>query len=334
MRLHDSNEDKYVAYIHGYSSKVINIKVPKGQTAQINLLFVNSGMPLNTEVLIELGEGAKLNLFELYQSSSKTVSSLGVIHEATLEKDAQVEINALHNENENTVVLGFLKNKSGEGSHLRFNSVYNGGSNTRVRNYVDANGLKSNVDVNEIVFGSSAQKFDVNTFIINEGKDTNASLDSKAALMDTSFCILKGYAKVLKGANKARSYVHERGILLDRGAKVVGLPDMSVSENDVKATHSSATAPIDPESVFYMMSKGIDENGVRKLLVTGFFSGSIVKISNELMREASMALILNKLERKKFGEAPKIDQNELLVTASDVAERDIFKGHYKYRGAE
>ena len=96
--------------------------------------------------------------------------------------------------------------------------------------------------------------------------------------MDKSFCIMKGFAKIEKGATKAKSYVHERGILLDRGARVNGLPDMSVDENDVKATHSSATAPVDPESVFYLMSKGIDEIGVRKLLVTGFFANSISKM--------------------------------------------------------
>ena len=169
------------------------------------------------------------------------------------------------------------------------------------------------------------------TYIVNRGAHTSASLESKAALMDRSFCIMKGFAKIEKGATKAKSYVHERGILLDKGAKVDGLPDMSVDENDVKATHSSATAPVDPESVFYLMSKGIDEVGVRKLLVSGFFSNSMAKVQSSIMRELSMSVINSKLETKTYGAMPKIDARNLWVTA-ETGESDMFKGHYKYRG--
>ena len=152
--------------------------------------------------------------------------------------------------------------------------------------------------------------------------------------MDSSFCILKGFAKINKGATKAKSYVHERGILLDKNAKVYGLPDMSVDENDVKATHSSATSPVDPESVFYLMTKGIDEIGVRKLLVTGFFAESLSKMHNSIMKELSMSLINTKLETKVYGGAPKLDARNIWVGATDTGDVDMFKGHYKYRGAE
>jgi len=106
---------------------------------------------------------------------------------------------------------------------------------------------------------------------------------------------------------------------------------MSVDENDVKATHSSATAPVDPESVFYLMSKGIDEIGVRRLLVSGFFSNSMAKVQSSIMRELSMSVINSKLETKSYGAMPKIDARNLWITA-DAGESDMFKGHYKYRG--
>ena len=148
--------------------------------------------------------------------------------------------------------------------------------------------------------------------------------------MDSSFCLLKGYAKVLKGASGSRSYVHERGILLDKGARVDGLPDMSVDENDVKATHSSATAPVDPEAVFYLMSKSIDELGVKKLIVSGFLSESISKMHSEAARRLAISLVNSKLESKEFGHVPKVDQQSLWEFGEE-SEKDMFLGHYKYR---
>ena len=80
---------------------------------------------------------------------------------------------------------------------------------------------------------------------------------------------------------------------------------MSVDESEVKATHSSATSPIDPETVFYLMSKGIPELGVRKLIVSGFLGESISKMHNDRARELAIALINHKLETKEFGSMPR-----------------------------
>jgi Fe-S cluster assembly scaffold protein SufB len=298
--MHGSAEDKYAAFINTYSKSTLFVDVPEGMHAKVNLRFIATGAPLNTRVVISLGKDARLNLLELYESAPSN-AVIGVMHEARLQDSAFAEINSLHNENANTVVLCFFKDRLGAGSSLRFNSVYNGGSHVRVRNSVEAGERNSSAEVNELVFGSAAQKFDINTRIVNAAPDTGTSLQSRAALMDTSLCMLKGFAQVVKGAKRSNSYIHERGILLDRGARIDSLPDMSVDENNVKATHSSATAPIGTEEVFYLMSKGMDDKRVRKLIVNGFFAGSIEKIENAAMREMTMSLINEKLETNDFG---------------------------------
>ena len=329
--MHRTNEDKYVAYIGAFADKCVIVDVPDGEKASINMLMLNSAKPLNVRLFVNVGNNSALNVFQYFGSETSAPSVLGTIHEIRIGAGSEMEINALHNENSDTVNLSFTKNVIGEDSQLRLNAVYCGASHTRVRNVIEATEKGSRVDANEIVFGSSEQKFDISTRIINRGAHTSASLESKAALMDRSFCIMKGFAKIEKGATKAKSYVHERGILLDKGAKVDGLPDMSVDENDVKATHSSAMAPIDPESVFYLMSKGIDELGVRSLLVSGFFSNSMAKVQSNIMKELSMSLINSKLETKAYGAIPKINTRNIWIT-QDASEDDMFKGHYKYRG--
>jgi Fe-S cluster assembly protein SufD len=330
--MYQNKEDKYFSYIHALSKECVFIEVPDGKNEKINILALASNIPLNTIIFLKVGNNSKLNIFEYFGSAaSELPSSLGIIHEIDIANDSDVEVNALHNENSNTISLNFSKNRVGDNSHLKINAVYAGALQTRVRNFVEATGKASNVNVNEIVFGSGEQKFDINTYIINKGEHTTASLESKAALMDKSFCILKGFAKIEKGAHNAKSYVHERGINLDPTAKIYGLPDMSVDENDVKATHSSATSPIDPESVFYLMSKGISTDGVRKLLISGFFASSIEKMNDNVMRELSFSLISDKLETRRYGVMPEMTTRNVWV-ASKSGEEDMFKGHYKYRG--
>jgi Fe-S cluster assembly scaffold protein SufB len=117
--------------------------------------------------------------------------------------------------------------------------------------------------------------------------------------MDTSLCILKGFAKIANGATMSSSYIKERSILLDKGTRVDSLPDMSVDENDVKAAHSSATAPISEDEMFYLMSKGIDAIQAKRLIVNGFFSEYTKAIGNGAMNEVTGAMINEKFEKRK-----------------------------------
>ena len=327
--LHESGDDKYTAFVNAYSKRAISVNVPKGERREIKLLFLNHDQPLLSHVFMNADEGAKARVVEFYASTAAKSSAMATIHEITSGNNSNFEIDAVHNENSLTTLLSFCRNTMGDNSSLRFNTFYNGSQLGRIRNVMSASSQTSHVEVNEVVLGSGVQKFDIATQILNKGRDSNASLESKAVMMGSSFCLLKGFAKVLKGASGARSYVHERGVLLNKGARIDGLPDMSVEESEVKATHSSATAPVDEENVFYLMSRGIPEIGVRKLVVSGFLGEGISKMHSGAARDMAINLINHKLETKEFGAIPQANKSAWMF--SEEKSGDMFMGHYKYR---
>ncbi|MDE1869573.1 MAG: SufD family Fe-S cluster assembly protein [Candidatus Micrarchaeota archaeon] len=327
-----SSEDKIAAFLQAYSSRTVIIDVPKGTTAKLNLLFVNTTSPLPVQVLVKIGEGAKLNLFECYTSSTTDQSLLGALHEITAEKYAAAEINIVHNEDKNTLALGWAKIRGGERSNVKVNFVYCGGTFTRARNKVDSCGLEADAEVNELIVSAGEQKMDISTNVINTAKNSNAVLESKAVLMDKSVCLLKGYASILKDAAGSRSYVNERGIVLDKTAHLDSIPSMSIGNSDVKATHSSATAPIDEESIFYLMSRGASEIEAKKMVINGFIAGIIGKIDDVMVREIVASIINEKVTTKEFGTMPKVTTESLWLAGTVQKSSSIFKGHYKYRG--
>lgn len=151
-QLHNSDEDKYVAYINSRSERPVVVDVPDGKSANINILVLGSNRPLSTKIFIKVGKGSKLNLFEYYGSIADERTSLGTIHEIYSGDDSNVELNAIHNENSNTLCLAFCKNKAGERSHTKFNSIYIGAAHTRVRNTLGTEGRESKIELNEIIF--------------------------------------------------------------------------------------------------------------------------------------------------------------------------------------
>ncbi|MCL5430626.1 MAG: SufD family Fe-S cluster assembly protein [Candidatus Marsarchaeota archaeon] len=328
-KMHNSNEDRLVAFMHAYSRHFVFIEVPEGETAHVNLLFANIDAPLTAQVLINVGRGATLDLFEWNASKTKSQSLLGVMHEIRLESHSKADVNIVHNEDNNTWLLNHTKGKLNDNSVLNANYVYNGGCNSRAKNEFDAFGYSANSRIIEMIMGSREQKFDINTVITNTGEGTVSDLESKASGSNNSGSILKGFANVGDNARNSKSFVNERGLLLDKSAYIISIPGMSINNANVKATHSSATAPVDEDSMFYMMSRGTDAITAKRLLVAGFFAGSIAKISNPLVREVASSLMCEKINTGTFGNIPKLDTSALWIGHSYGG--DMFEGHYKYR---
>lgn len=327
-----SSEDKLAAFLQAYSKRIIKIEVGNGEKAKLNILFVNTTLPLSVQVLVNTAENSSLELFEYYTSSASEKSLMGSLHEIKAGKYSNSEINIVHNEDKNTMVIGWSKIKGDEKSNSKINFVYNGGTFTRSRNKADAIGHEGNVEVNELIVSAGDQKMDIASNVINTAQNTNAILESKAVLMDRSVCLLKGYASILDNAAGSRSYVNERGIVLDKTAHLDSIPSMSISNSDVKATHSSATAPLDEESVFYLMSRGASEIESKKMIVSGFIAGMIGKINDVMVREIAASIINEKVTTKNFGTIPKVTTESMWLSGSVQKSSSIFKGHYKYRG--
>lgn len=327
-----SSEDKLAAFLQAYSKRIIKIEIGKGEKAKLNILFVNTTLPLSVQVLVNAAESSSLELFEYYTSSASEKSLMGSLHEIKAGKYSNSEINIVHNEDKNTMVIGWSKIKGEEKSNSKINFVYNGGTFTRSRNKADVIGHEGNVEVNELIVSAGDQKMDIASNVINTAKNTNAVLESKAVLMDRSVCLLKGYASILDNAAGSRSYVNERGIVLDKTAHLDSIPSMSISNSDVKATHSSATAPLDEESVFYLMSRGANEIESKKMIVSGFIAGMIGKINDVMVREIAASIINEKVTTRNFGTIPKVTTESMWLSGSVQKSSSIFKGHYKYRG--
>jgi Fe-S cluster assembly scaffold protein SufB len=330
-KMFKSSDDRGVAFIHAYSKNIVLINVPAGKKADLRILFVNTDVPLATQVLIDVGRESVLNIFEWYASKTSRPSLSGVLHEVRAGDYAKTEISLVHNEDAKTQVMAFAKGFAKENASLKMNFVYNGGLSVKARNEISTAGYSAKSDAIEIVMGSAEQKFDINTIIANVGRDTVSDLDSRAVLLDRSVCILKGFANVGENASGSRSFVNERGILLDKRAYMSSIPGMSINNSNVKATHSSATAPIEEDLLFYIMSKGVDETVAKRLIVSGFLSSSIAKMESPLVKEAVASLMHEKVNNKVFGVAPKLDISNIWFDPRASQAQGMFEGHYKYR---
>lgn len=312
-KLFKSTDDKLAAYSNANAKRFILIDTKDGKTEKFNLLFINEGN-LPVQVIAKAGKRSKIELVEIYVSSSDRKSTIVALNEILAGEEAEVELNVLHNEGKNTNVVSLCKGATSNGSKVRANFVFNGGLLTKSKNIIDSSGEGCEVDIKEIAFGNNEQRFDLSTSMANTTPRSTARLESGTVLDGRSQCMLKGYAKVVNGAKGCFSKITERGILLSMDAHVDALPDMSIDySNEVKAAHSAATAPLDKEAMFYLMSRGLEEERARKVFITAFIAKYLSNMRSGIASEVAMSLMLEKLERGTFGEMPDVTSRGIWI---------------------
>ncbi|MCI4358224.1 MAG: SufD family Fe-S cluster assembly protein [Thermoplasmata archaeon] len=147
-----------------------------------------------------------------------------------------------------------------------------GGFRTKLRNRSFLSGNGSNLTDLQTFFGAGDQAYDSSVDMTHVGTDTHGQSISRGVFRDQSRGMSRGLVRIEKDARKTLSFLSEHAMLLSRGARSDTIPILEILCRDVKATHSSSVAPVDPERVFYLESRGIAESEAIRMIAEGFLS--------------------------------------------------------------
>ena len=82
-----------------------------------------------------------------------------------------------------------------------------------------------------------------------------------------------------------------KNILLTDTATVDSCPQLEIGNCDVKCTHGSTVGQLSLEEIFYLQSRGIEQQKAKTLLARAFCEDVIVKIQNPSLKNLSAKLL-------------------------------------------
>ncbi len=119
--------------------------------------------------------------------------------------------------------------------------------------------------------------------------------DSGSALPD-AHTVWVGDVLIRSAATGTDTFESNRNLVLTDGARADSVPNLEIETGEILgAGHASATGRFDDEQLFYLRSRGIDEEQARRLVVRGFFGEIIAKIAVPQVRERLTAAIEHEL---------------------------------------
>ena len=68
--------------------------------------------------------------------------------------------------------------------------------------------------------------------------------------------------------------------MLNKESEFNAKPELEIYADDVKCSHGSASGSLNEDSIFYLMSRGLNYQEAKKLLINGFLLDVIEKITD------------------------------------------------------
>ncbi len=140
------------------------------------------------------------------------------------------------------------------------------------------------------------QHMDHHTEHRHSSGNTSSKIDFKAAVTDRVRSVYTGMIRIDEGAPGSEAFQENRNLLLSEKARADTIPELEILTDDVSCSHGATVAPIDPEQVFYLQSRGMPADEATRLVVRGFVE-STLRLVPEGMREELEELVEDRLHR-------------------------------------
>ena len=234
---------------------------------------------INLRLDFELQDDSCLRLIDLFNDTSEK-NFLNIFYNFNLKEDAilkNYKVDKLENKNIKYSFNNIVQNKNTISEIF----ILSSGSNF-FKSEINCNleGEHSSAFVNGIFSLDKNKHHEIRTTINHLTENTKSYQLIKSVLEDSSKAVYQGKIYVNSVAQKTDGYQLSKAILLNKDSEFNAKPELEIYADDVKCSHGSASGSLDEDSVFYLMSRGLNYNQARELLINGFLLDVVEKITD------------------------------------------------------
>lgn len=115
-----------------------------------------------------------------------------------------------------------------------------------------------------------SQQVEVVINIVHKAGNTRANTTLRGVARDKSSIKFVGRIIIEENCPNTNSFLTEKVLLLDEGARAEAIPELEIESDDVKCSHAATVSRIPDEHLFYLMSRGIPRRTAEEMIVEGF----------------------------------------------------------------
>ncbi|GMU77781.1 MAG: hypothetical protein AMXMBFR46_05790 [Acidimicrobiia bacterium] len=154
-------------------------------------------------------------------------------------------------------------------------------------------GPKAHGEVLSVAYAGAGQHQDAGAKMTHVAPETTSIIDSKSISKDGGRTTYRGLVRVDEGAHGVKSHVRCDALILDEDSRSDTYPYMEVEEQDARVGHEATVSKVGDDQLFYLMSRGLDEQQATAMIVNGFIEPITKTLPMEYAVELSRLIELN-----------------------------------------
>jgi Fe-S cluster assembly protein SufD len=284
-----------------HDGAVIRIEASACIDQPIELLHLTTrgvqGQALRSRHLVLLGEEAEANLIERYLTLDEDVACFNnLVCEIRLARGAKlkhqrVQMEAAQTYHLSEIYLGLAEQAHYQGVQALLGAAW---SRTTTHSRFSAQGAVCELD--GLYLAGDGQLCDVHLDLDHAAPHCNSREHFKGILYGAGRAVFDGLIQVRRQAQKSNAQLHNANLMLSRRAEVDTKPQLVILTDDVQCSHGATVGQLDSEALFYLRSRGLDEQRARNLLCLGFAEEVIGRFSSPALGEELRRVIRQRID--------------------------------------
>ena len=274
------------------------VYVPKGVRCPMELSTYFRINAANTgqfeRTLIIADEGASVHYVE---GCSAPVYSSDSLHSAVVEliakPGARIRYTTIQNWSPNVYNLVTKRARAETEATVEWIDGNLGSKLTMKYPAVVMTGPKAHGEVLSVAYAGPGQHQDAGAKMTHAAPETTSIIDSKSISKDGGRTTYRGLVRVEDGAYGVKSHVRCDALILDEESRSDTYPYMEIEEQDARVGHEASVSKVGDDQLFYLMSRGLDEQQAMAMIVNGFIEPITKTLPMEYAVELSRLIELN-----------------------------------------
>jgi Fe-S cluster assembly protein SufD len=246
-------------------------------------------------VIIEVSRGSSATVIEHHVRQAEETALCNSATHIALKRDAEIEHYRVFSTGPKSTHVDTLELRQESGSRCRQFTVAVGGGLVRATLDAHLNEPRASLDSYALLVGHEDRHVDCVNIATHGAPETISHQTARAIASGTSRVIFNSKVVVCAGAVRAESQQSCRALLLSPSAEIDSRPQLEIHTDEVKCAHGATTGRLDPDMLFYMLSRGLDRETAQSLLIYAFLADVLTGMSVSSARAAIEDALISQL---------------------------------------
>ena len=301
------DEDKLAAYNAAYFNATAVLYIPDNVIVEqpVEGLYYqdsNSSVPFNKRVLIVAGKNSQVNYLERFESlgDGEAAISANITVEVLALAGSQVKFSAIDRLGKHVTTVMNRRGRLANDASIDWALGIMNEGNVVADFDSDLMGTGSHANLKVVALSSGRQVQGIDSRVTNYGQHSVGHILQHGVILERGTLTFNGIGHIIRGAKGADAQQESRVLMLSDKARSDANPILLIDENEVTAGHAASIGQVDPEDMYYLMSRGLDQATAERLVIRGFLGSVITEIPVKEVRDEMIQVIEDKLTKREY----------------------------------